>query len=159
MQSLLSDVVDGNSSSIRAALELRAYNTAWMITSYMRRAPIFNNDSSEYGKQYGTTYWAPDSYYHVVWGNMVVPILLVVLSALFFVITAFVTRKEPKWKTSQLATVFHGLGYQDTVKAGNVNSYADMMEVAKQMDVRLSETDLGKRLVSGAPEGMAQGQG
>ncbi|KAH7417810.1 hypothetical protein BKA64DRAFT_738366 [Cadophora sp. MPI-SDFR-AT-0126] len=152
MQSLLSDVVDGNSSSIRAALELRAYNTAWMMTSYMRRAPIFTNQTSsdyEYGKQHGTTYWAPDSYYHVVWANMVVPILLVVLSALFFIITAFVTRKEPKWKTSQLATVFHGLGYQDTLKTGNVNSYADMMEVAKALDVRLNETDVGKRLVSG----------
>jgi len=159
MQSLLSDVVNENSSSISAALDLRAYNTAWMITSSMRRAPIFINDTySEQGKQYGTTYWAPDASYRVVWGNMVVPIALVVISALFFIATAFVTRHEQKWKTSQLASVFHGLGYQDTAKAGNVKTYADMVEIAKQLDVKLSDTDVGKRLVSAPFEGAAHGR-
>jgi hypothetical protein len=79
---------------------------------------------------------------------MVFPIALVVSSTMLFVLTLIVTCHEQPWKTSELATIFHGLAPGDVGALGRVDRYADMRQLAKGVPVRLLETELGLKLVA-----------
>lgn len=158
-QGLISNISHTNHTDIVDTINGTASRLAFALTVSVRVLPRFFNETYSYwenityigpfyGEFSGTTIWPPDVYYRISWGYMVIPIILVGLSAFFFAVSIFTTRSESKWKSSQLAVLFHGLGEQDVQTLGEVTSYADMREIGRDVHVRLVETDLGKKMVS-----------
>jgi hypothetical protein len=93
--------------------------------------------------------WSTDFRYKIRWERMTLPILLVLGSAVFLLLTALVNRGDFTWKRSNLPLLFHGLGNREKREAGDVSEYADMKSVARHMAVKLVRTEEGVRLVSG----------
>ena len=115
-------------------------NVAASISSYMR------NVSSEpvLGKV-----WTSETYVHVRWVWLILPMALAPASLLFLLTAIWASDKDKAgiWKSSGLATLFHGL--ESASYADDLHLQSDMDDTAKTVTVRLLRTDDGtQKLVS-----------
>jgi hypothetical protein len=98
----------------------------------------------------GTTY-APETYVKVQWKWLIMPLSVVLISAIFMIHTVIRSWKIPYlYKTSSLATLFHGLevaAYEDYERGfveHEKETDEDMFEIAKKMHVRLGHDRDGR---------------
>lgn len=151
IQALMANVTNANETELVDRINGTAEKLAVAITTQLRQKPYYIDDATNtryYHRSNGTTIWAPVVFYHIQWQYLYFPLALVGLSVLFFVATVAFTRGEGGWKSSQLAVLFHGLSEKDSKAVGDVRDYADMRELGKDMQVRLVETETGRKLVS-----------
>ncbi|PKY05453.1 hypothetical protein P168DRAFT_233986 [Aspergillus campestris IBT 28561] len=88
--------------------------------------------------------WGQQSFVHVRWGWLVLPGVLVVLSLIFLGITIFHTRNQFIWKSSPLALLFSGLGFEaPTMRDPTLNGMEDM---SRNLNVWLESSTGGIRL-------------
>jgi hypothetical protein len=76
--------------------------------------------------------------FHIRWAYMVIPALLVILSAVFLILTIIKSVGHEKWKSSSLPLLFHGL---KTAPAHIPEDLTDMKDVASTTIVHLEKTD------------------
>ncbi|KAI1263529.1 hypothetical protein F5Y18DRAFT_418194 [Xylariaceae sp. FL1019] len=90
-----------------------------------------------------------ESYVHVRWGFAVLPIIVVVSTALFLAATIFQSkRKETQaWKGSALAMLLHGLDETAKLQFRLSDSLSDQKLQAKSVHVHLEETEGGDALL------------
>lgn len=85
--------------------------------------------------------WTSESYIHIRWLWMLLPIVLVVLSILFFIVTVIHTRNQYIWKSSPLALLCADLqidGSVQPLKSGKIDPDQKRLdEMAKLAKVRL----------------------
>lgn len=125
-----------------------AHRLAYTLTYTVRTLPWSENYTQYYyAKTWGNTKYHPDIYYQIWWRYLILPIGFVIAGSLFFVATVVLTWRDTKWKSSMLAILFHGLSPADLNTVGDVDGYADMREVGRDMQARLMPTDLGKKLM------------
>ncbi|KAF2002676.1 hypothetical protein P154DRAFT_561828 [Amniculicola lignicola CBS 123094] len=132
-----------NHSTIAKNILITAERLAQGLTTIVRLSPrtlLKSPNDDEYGRYYGITEWTPDAKLKIVWVFLAGPILLVVLSTVFFLATVYVTRGEAKWKSSQLAVLFHGLREEDLKDFGDVSAYADMREIGRNAQAQFIKT-------------------
>ncbi|KAG8532459.1 uncharacterized protein KY384_002336 [Bacidia gigantensis] len=98
----------------------------------------------------GGTATSADVYVAVRWGWLSFPIVLLLLTIIFFTLTVLGTirNKLAVWKSSPLPLMFNRLQEPVTNEAEPLmtNKVREMEKVASQMDVRLQESDAGLRL-------------
>ncbi|RHZ61811.1 DUF3176 domain-containing protein [Aspergillus thermomutatus] len=91
--------------------------------------------------------WANESYIHVRWLWMLLPIVLVVLSILFLIVTVVHTRNQYIWKSSPLALLCADLqidGSVEPLKSGKIDpGQKELDEMAKVSKVRLEAGSWG----------------
>ncbi|KAI3321596.1 hypothetical protein HD806DRAFT_158267 [Xylariaceae sp. AK1471] len=89
-----------------------------------------------------------ESYVHVRWGFAIVPIFVVVGAALFLVAAVYRSEKSTVqiWKSSALATLFHGLDDGTKAHFGHTRSLQEQKHQARIIKVRLEESDDGTLL-------------
>lgn len=107
-------------------------NVADSLTNYIR------NSSSV---PYRGTVWGVETYVHVRWIWLILPIALAPTSLLFLLsaIWASSHRNIKVWKSSSLATVFHGL--ERPIKTQDLNRQSDMDKLSKEIRVKLQQTN------------------
>jgi hypothetical protein len=92
------------------------------------------------------TAWTMESYVHVRWLWMILPIALVVLSLVFLIITVFHTRKQYIWKSSPLALLFSDLRIDGAEPLRPDPTLRGMEITSRKMDVYLESSAEGPRL-------------
>jgi hypothetical protein len=107
-------------------------NVAASMTDYIRNV----SSTVEHG-----TAWGSESFVHVRWAWLVLPLALAPLSFLFLLSAIWISghHNVKVWKSSSLATIFHGLEHPPKPD-GAVNRRSEMEEAAKQLKVRLKQT-------------------
>jgi hypothetical protein len=90
--------------------------------------------------------WTMESYVHVRWLWMILPIALVVLSLVFLIITVFHTRKQYIWKSSPLALLFSDLRIDGAEPLRPDPTLRGMEITSRKMDVYLESSAEGPRL-------------
>ncbi|RYO90226.1 hypothetical protein DL766_009935 [Monosporascus sp. MC13-8B] len=89
------------------------------------------------------------SYVHVRWGFAVVPIVVVVATALFLALAIHRARQsgtEP-WKSSALAMLFHGLDEDVRARFDEIGGLDEKKRQAKGVKVQLDESDENRTLL------------
>lgn len=81
------------------------------------------------------------TYVHVQWGFVAVPVAAVVMAALFLFVVIWKTRASETrlWKTSALAMLFHGLDEDARERFEDLRGFAAKMKEARGVKVRLEE--------------------
>ncbi|RLL95683.1 hypothetical protein CFD26_104288 [Aspergillus turcosus] len=91
--------------------------------------------------------WTSESYIHIRWLWMLLPVVLVVLSILFFIVTVIHTRNQYIWKSSPLALLCADLqidGSEQPLKSGKIDpDQKSLDELAKLSKVRLEAGSWG----------------
>ena len=93
--------------------------------------------------------WRTETFIHVQWSWLTLPILLVVFT-LVFLVTTILQSSEPNsrpWKTSTLPSLYHGLETEVGVDLGERGRVSDMEHEAQSSKVRLQPTERGLMLV------------
>jgi hypothetical protein len=106
---------------------------ATSFSTYLRSLPGPNN------RAIGTA-WKMETFIHVRWGWLILPILVVLMGVAFLLSAIIRTRRLAVWKSSILAILFHGLGEQHTRQAQGL---IEMEGTAKGIRVRLKRTREG----------------
>ena len=137
-------------NDVMQALNLTQNITALMeglatsMTSYLRNVGG-NNETTAIG-----TTSKMETYVHVRWAWLGLPIGLLILSTIFLIITMITSKRRgfAIWKTSSLAMLFHGLdGIQEHHA---VESRGQMDDIAVHTRVKLRRGEIGDlRLVAG----------
>ncbi|KGO74829.1 Protein of unknown function DUF3176 [Penicillium italicum] len=92
------------------------------------------------------TAWKTESYVHVRWPWMIFPIVLVLLSFLFLIITVFHTRRQYIWKSSPLALLFSELRIEGSAPLKPDPTLKGMDSASKEIEIYLESTAEGPRL-------------
>ena len=81
-----------------------------------------------------------ESYVHVRWGFAILPVAVVLATFLFLIASVVMTsRSQTKlWKSSALATMFHGLDHDTRAKFDAEESLEQMKKQAKKIKVKLT---------------------
>jgi hypothetical protein len=103
-------------------------NVASSLSSHMRTV----SSEAVHGKV-----WTTDTYVHVRWIWLLLPMSLMPASLAFLSTAMWITRNRNVgiWKSSSLATLFHGL--EDTLDAHDLRRQSNMEESSKTIVVRL----------------------
>jgi hypothetical protein len=116
-------------------------NIGLMMTSNIRQAMPQAGISHSLGEV-----WIWTTLYHIRWGYMVFPTLLVVASILFMLVTIFKSWGQEKWKSSLLPLLFHPLA--DEARPGvALYKMSELTAVAENREVRLERSHLGYQFV------------
>jgi len=116
-------------------------NIAYVMTDNIRQASPQHGVSQSFG---GTSVWT--TFYHIRWGFLVIPTILVVLSIIFLLATIIKSWGQEKWKASLLPLLFHPL--HDEHKPGVApHRIAELKTIAENKEVRLERTHLGSQFV------------
>ena len=109
-------------------------NIALAVTKYI---PNFN------GTNHTGIAFVEETYVHVRWGWITLPLLLVVSGVVFLALAMFETRRHQVeiWKSSSLPLLFHGLSGQTKSQVRTVNLVSDMETRATETKVRLGKTE------------------
>jgi hypothetical protein len=126
------------SSNVMQALYEAEDLGALMETVAVSLTDYIRNISST--PQYGTV-WGEETYVHIRWLWLILPMTLAPMSLFFLLSTIWISsRRDVKvWKSSILATIFHGLENPIGPDIA-INRPSEMGEVAKRMRVRLTRT-------------------
>lgn len=112
--------------------------TGWeTMTKYMTtsiRETISADNTWEYTYGYATN---EEQKFHVRWGWIAYPVVVVVLSLVFLLVTMWVTRDDEPWKSSVLSLMFHAFSDKDREHFGDVNTAEEMEELIRTQKVRL----------------------
>jgi len=106
---------------------------ATSFSTYLRSLPAPNN------RAVGTA-WKMETFIHVRWGWLILPILVVLMGVVFLLSAIIRTRRLAVWKSSILAILFHGLGDHPKRPAQGL---VEMDDAAKDIRVRLKLTREG----------------
>ncbi|KAI9738733.1 MAG: hypothetical protein M1834_008238 [Cirrosporium novae-zelandiae] len=112
-----------------------------------------NNIREEGGANSTGTAWKTETYIHIRWQWLILPVSLLMLSLVFLIITMLVSNKQniPVWKSSQLALLFHGLTPEYRAKTDHENANLDLItemeDFAKKIRVKLMQTEDGVQFV------------
>ena len=89
-------------------------------------------------------------YYEVRWQWLTLPLVLEVAGICFFLSVVWLSRKHrlPLWKSSTLATLYHGIDLRQHPEGVMMESIDDMECTAKETRIRLAYTTTGYRLVA-----------
>jgi hypothetical protein len=131
------------SSNVMQALYEAEDLGALMETVAVSLTDYIRNISST--PQYGTV-WGEETYVHIRWLWLILPMTLAPMS-LFFLLSAIWISSQGNvkvWKSSILATIFHGLENPIGPDIA-INRPSEMGEVAKRMRVRLTRTSDASR--------------
>ena len=90
------------------------------------------------GYSYGTTNKYL-TYFHVRWGWLAYPILVVILAFVFLVITMIKSRHTEPWKSSVTALLFHGLTDEDKNANLHLDDPEEMRTATENWIVRLQD--------------------
>lgn len=114
------------------------------MTNYIR--------STQHSTVIDGTVWKMETFVRVRWLWLIYPCALVLLGSILLAITIAMSieRRRPIWKSSILATVFHGLSDDD--KVGSLLKTSDMETAARDLRVRLQEDHLGEMNLVAAPK-------
>ncbi|KAF2673387.1 hypothetical protein BT63DRAFT_154745 [Microthyrium microscopicum] len=146
--SLLPDLNGSNRGQTVASLANIAGRGAALLNTKIRVAPQFAADgTATHGLVNGKAMLMLAVYKAVPYA-LVGPGVLVLLSTIFFLATAFFSRNQQKWKNSQMALFFHGLTPEDIARVSHISSFGDMKDAAKQIDVKIVDTAYGEKLMS-----------
>lgn len=107
-------------------------NVAASMTNYIRNV----SSIGEHG-----TAWELETFVHVRWAWLVLPLALAPLSFLFLLSAIWISGHHniKVWKSSSLATVFHGLEHPPKPDVA-INRRSEMEELARGLRVRLRQT-------------------
>lgn len=108
-------------------------NVATSFSTYLRSLPGPNN------RALGTA-WKMETFIHVRWAWLTLPILVVLMGVVFLLSAIIRTRRLAGWKSSILAVLFHGLGDHHKREARGL---VEMEHTAKDIRVRLKQTREG----------------
>lgn len=97
------------------------------------------------------TMWKMETFIHVRWGWLVLPIVVVLMGFLFLLAAVVRNRRLAVWKSSILAILFHGLGDS---RRGEMLGLLEMENTARGMMVRLKERQEGGWGLVNAGEGL-----
>ena len=119
------------------------------MTVALRQGPtdyVADPDHSIYVVK-GTT-WAMETYLHVRWAWITLPVCLVLLSSFFLVATIISSRQKDiaLWKSSTLPLLFNHVPFPGPAVLGAKVHVADMEEVATRMKVQMQESSITWRL-------------
>ncbi|KAK2056872.1 hypothetical protein LY76DRAFT_547640 [Colletotrichum caudatum] len=91
-----------------------------------------------------------ESYIHVEWGFLTVPLLTVLLTIIFLSGAIYQTRshKAKLWKSSVLATLVHGLDRNARERLEDLGGLREQQNAAKSVNVQLDEGDEGLLVLS-----------
>jgi hypothetical protein len=105
-------------------------NVADSLTNYIR-----HGSSIPY---YGTA-WDTENYVHVRWVWLILPMALAPVALLFLLSAIWLSSRwnTKVWKSSSLATIFHG--FERPIDTINLNWQSEMDELSKQFRVRLRQ--------------------
>lgn len=129
-----------NTNDVVGAYAQIMRNIAIMMTDNIQQQP---QPLAGVSQTYGDT-WVFTTLYHIRWGFLIVPALLVVISILFLLATIFTSYGQEKWKTSLLPLLFHPLGEKPTTTPHRMS---ELKVVAEAKDVRLERGHLGSQFV------------
>jgi hypothetical protein len=114
-------------------------NIGVMMTSNIRQSAF----QVGYSLSLGET-WVWTTLYHIRWGYLALPTLLVVSSILFLIATIFKSWGQEKWKSSLLPLLFHPLGERPSVAPYRMS---ELKVAAKAKEVRLERGQTGSQFV------------
>lgn len=120
--------------------------THYMSINIREGSRLHNTDLYTHGN---ATYQAQE--FEVRWGWLAYPTCLVVLSLIFFVGTIILTRNEEIWKSSILATMFHGFNDADRRRLGSLNTAEEMDEIIRNQKVMFKDDGTGNMLFEAGP--------
>ncbi len=129
------------SNNLVVDMETIMSNVGLMMTSNIRQAV----------PQVGIWYslgevWTWTTLYHIRWGYMVLPTLLVVASIIFTLATIFKSWGQEKWKSSMLPLLFHPLA--DELRPSVApHKMSELKAIAEHRKVRLERSHLGSQFV------------
>jgi hypothetical protein len=116
-------------------------NIGLLMTSNIRQTKPQNGFAKSLGEV-----WIWTTLYHIRWGYMVLPTLLVVASILFLIATIIKSWGHEKWKSSVLPLLFHPLA--DEVRPGVApHKMSELKAIAENREVRLHRSHLGSQFV------------
>ncbi|PYH89369.1 hypothetical protein BO71DRAFT_389806 [Aspergillus ellipticus CBS 707.79] len=93
----------------------------------------------------GTT-WTAESFVHVQWPWLILPIVLLVLTLIFLATTVIRTRHQFVWKSSPLALLFSDLAIEAPHAFERSLDLSHMEEASRKMNVFLETTSGGAKL-------------
>jgi len=112
-----------------------------LMTSNIRQTKPQNG----YAGSLGEVWWWT-TLYHIRWGYMVLPTLLVVASVLFLIVTIIKSWGHEKWKSSVLPLLFHPLA--DEIRPGVApHKMSELKAIAENREVRLQRSHLGSQFI------------
>lgn len=129
------------SNNLVVEMETIMNNIGFMMTSNIRQTPPQVGFSYSFGETY---IWA--TLYHIRWGYMVLPTILVVASIIFMVVTIFKSWGQEKWKSSMLPLLFHPLA-EEARPGVAPHKMSELKAVAESKAVRLERSHLGSQFV------------
>ncbi|KAH8657577.1 hypothetical protein BGZ60DRAFT_531733 [Tricladium varicosporioides] len=135
------------------ALDKMFNNIAYMMTNTIRNTyrehpeNTVNPNMRRFQLHVNGTIYQDVFFYHVLWTRLALPSMLVFGSIFFFILTAIANQSGETWKRSSLPLLFHGLGTPERIQAGEPTTASEMLEVAKNMNVKLAMTGEGMRMV------------
>ncbi|KAF2837076.1 hypothetical protein M501DRAFT_986876 [Patellaria atrata CBS 101060] len=152
-QSLFTHILQKAGNNLHNSLTATVGNMTTFMTNNVRQQPIQTGDNNKvevYGEYHKAMGYSEQytSYYHIRWVYMIAPAGIVVLSALFFVLTVLMSLNHQPWKASSLALLFHGLGTRERHALGPVARIVDMKEAAESVHMKMENAYEGLRLVS-----------
>ena len=129
-------------------IEQRFASIATSMTTVLRQGNFLPGHSVMPREIINGTTWTCETYLHVRWVWLALPVCLVLLTLILLVLTVCSSRQfdMAQWKSSTLPLVFNDLPYHGPGDLGTKTHPADMETTAKQMKVRLRKTNLGWRL-------------
>lgn len=109
---------------------------SWLATSMTVAFRSFNGAVPVPGQAFNF-----ESYVHVRWAWLTLPITVVVLTAVFLVAAIYRSRqsKTKLWKSSALAMLFHGLDRETREQFARLGTLNDQKKQARDVRVRLDE--------------------
>jgi hypothetical protein len=131
----------GRSDDLVTSMGIIMNNIGLLMTSNIRQTQPQDGFSKSLGEV-----WIWTTLYHIRWGYMVLPTLLVVASVLLLIATIIKSWGHEKWKSSVLPLLFHPLA--DEVRPGVApHKMSELKAVAENRQVRLHRGHLGSQFV------------
>ncbi|MCJ1307443.1 hypothetical protein MMC25_001089 [Agyrium rufum] len=93
--------------------------------------------------------FSTETYVHVRWGWIALPVVVVIFTAIFLSTTIFLSQRSGSqaWKSSALAMLFHGLDEETRERFGGGKSLKEKKRVAKSITVKLDDSGDGRSLL------------
>ncbi|KAL4799576.1 hypothetical protein BDV19DRAFT_385344 [Aspergillus venezuelensis] len=130
---------------------------AWTEDTEIGLEPVVRNTASSFTEAafeasestVNGTAFASEIYVSVDWAWLVPPAMLIALGIFFLLVTllAKYRRKLKPWKSSILATIFHGLNGVEEVGSSKTTIAAQMEKTAESIHVRLRSVDQDRALM------------
>ena len=99
------------------------------------RGALTQTYGSEYS--YGKAFWRQQQF-HVRWGWIAYPIVIVAAALVFLITTIWMTKKDEAWKASILPVIYHSFGGVDRDEFVKLDTVQDMKKASRNRKVSLA---------------------